>query len=332
MAKSENQKKKLLIILKMLTESSDEAHPLSMKEILEGLERENITAERKSIYHDMDTLRECGFDVEHIGGKNGGYYLSSRTFELAELKVLADAVCASRFITEKKSRQLIQKIASLASKHEAKQLRREVYVVNRVKSENENILYNIDEIYRAIDSNHQIMFQYLTYTVRKEEDFRRGGALYEVSPIALTWNDENYYLIAYDSFAQMIKHYRVDRMKNIFLSEKQCDNTAGKNGFDLALYCNKTFGMFAGEEEVVNVSFPNSLIGVVLDRFGKDVTLHEEGPERFTARLRVQVSAQFFGWITGLGSEVKIISPAYVAQEYATHLEETLKQYKTANE
>lgn len=327
MAKSENQKKKILVILKMLHDLSDENHPLSMKEILDGLERENITAERKSIYSDMDVLRECGYDVEHISGKNGGYYLASRNFELAELKVLVDAVCASRFITEKKSRQLIKKITSLAGKHDASHLQREVYVVNRVKSENESILYNVDEIHHAISTNHQIMFQYLSYTVRKEESFRRGGALYEVSPIAMTWNDENYYLIAYDSVAKMIKHYRVDRMKNIFLSEKLRDSKEYTEHFELASYCNKTFGMYSGEEELVTIVFPNELIGVVLDRFGRDIVLHEEDANHFNVRMRVQVSGQFFGWLTGLGSDVHIVSPTSVVDEYLVYLKRVAENY-----
>lgn len=327
MPKSENQKKKLLIILKLLTELSDENHPLSMKEILEGLQKENISAERKSIYNDMETLRECGYDVEHIGGKNGGYYLASRNFELAELKVLVDAVCASRFITEKKSRELIQKIAALAGKHDAIRLKREVYVVNRVKSENESILYNVDEIHQAIATNHQIMFQYLEYTIKKEENYRRGGALYEVSPIALTWNEEKYYLIAFDASAHMMKHYRVDRMKNIFLSEKLRDTKEYEKRFDLATYCNITFGMFSGEEELVTISFPNRMIGIVVDRFGKDISLHAEGNERFHICMRLQVSGQFFGWLTGLGPEVKILSPTRVSRKYIDYLNQVMQQY-----
>lgn len=329
MPKSENQKRKLLVLLKLLYEQSDELHPLSMKMILESLEKENITAERKSIYSDMEVLRDCGYDIELLGGKNGGYYLASREFELAELKVLVDAVCASRFITEKKSRELIRKITSLAGKHDANRLKREVYVVNRIKSENESILYNVDEIHHAIATNHQIMFQYLEYRVNKTENFRKGGALYEVSPIALTWNEENYYLIAFDASAGLMKHYRVDRMKNIFLSEKKRDTGNYVNEFDLASYCNKTFGMFSGEEELVTISFPNSLIGVVLDRFGKDISMHPEGDARFRVSFRVQVSGQFFGWITGLGPEVKIISPSKVVRDYVHFLQKVTTQYSS---
>lgn len=327
MPKSENQKKKILILLKLLYEQSDENHPLSMKKILEALEEENITAERKSIYSDIETLRECGYDVELMPGKNGGYYLASREFELAELKVLVDAVCASRFITEKKSRELIRKITNLAGKHDANRLKREVYVVNRVKSENESILYNVDEIHHAIASNHQIMFQYLAYSINKQDNFRKGGALYEVSPIALTWNEEKYYLIAFDASSMQIKHYRVDRMKNIFLSEKLRDNGATEARFDLASYCNKTFGMFSGEEELVTISFPDSHIGIVLDRFGKEISMHRDGEERFRVSVRVQISGQFFGWITGLGADVKILSPSHVSEEYIAFLQQIIKQY-----
>lgn len=327
MPKSENQKKKILILLKLLYEQSDEQHPLSMKTILDCLEKENISAERKSIYSDMEVLRECGYDILLASGKNGGYYLATREFELAELKVLVDAVCASRFITEKKSRELIRKISNLAGKYDASRLKREIFVVNRVKSENESILYNVDEIHHAIASNHQIMFQYLEYTAGMKENFRKGGALYEVSPIALTWNEEKYYLIAFDSSASKMKHYRVDRMKNIFLSEKKRDTDAYEADFDLASYCNKTFGMFSGDEELVTLSFPNSLSGVVLDRFGKDISIRAEGEERFCVSVRVQVSGQFFGWVTGLGPEVKILSPQRIASEYLCFLKQVMKQY-----
>lgn len=328
MPKSENQKKKLIYVLRILMENSDEAHPVSMKSLISSLEKYDIHAERKSIYTDIEALRELGYDIEMIPGKNGGYYVASRNFELAELKLLVDAVCASKFVTEKKSRELIKKITALSGKYEAGQLKREVYVVDRVKSENESILYNIDEIYQGIREHRKITFQYLEYTLQKEEHFRRNGQLYQVEPIAMTWNDENYYLIGFDVISEGIRHYRVDKMKNISMTEEKSLPRELLRNFDLAKYCNKTFGMYAGEEAMVTILFPNHLIGVVIDRFGKDITPHKHDENSFTVRRSIQISPQFFGWLTSLGKDVKILLPKEVAADYKVYLSEIMKQYQ----
>lgn len=327
MPKSENQKQKLLYLVKLLRERSDEKHPLPMADIILALEQEGIKAERKSIYTDMEALRDFGYDIILQKGKNGGYYLGSREFETAELKLLVDAVSASRFITKKKSRELISKLSSMASNHDAGELKREVYVVNRIKSENEGILYNIDAIHDAIQKNCRITYRYLEYTLNKEEHFRRGGKLYEVSPVALTWSDENYYLIAFDEEADSLKHYRVDKIKGIALSKKKRSTKLKEKDFKLADYCNKTFGMFAGRDEVLKINLPNSLVGVIIDRFGKDVTIHKENEDTFTARISVKVSNQFFGWLTGLGPEVRLISPEHVVEEYKEYLARIQNRY-----
>ncbi len=327
MPKAEKQKQKLLYIIKMLHEKSDEEHPIKMDAILAMLDKEGIRAERKSIYNDMDTLRDFGYDIVLTKGKNGGYFLASRDFEAAELKVLVDAVSASRFITTKKSKELIGKITKLAGEHEAKQLKREVYVVNRVKSDNESIYYNVDEIHRAIEGNRQISFKYLEYSLKKEVQYRKGGKVYIVSPWALTWSEEKYYLIAYDAEAKVMKHYRVDKIKEItILKEARFIDESNKQ-FDVAQYCNQFFGMYAGEPELITVRFPNRLIDVAIDRFGKDITVHAKDEISFSARIQVAVSPQLFGWITGLGAEVKITSPEHVVDEYKKYLESIIKKY-----
>ena len=239
MPKAEKQKQKLLYILKMLHEKSDEEHPIRMDAIISMLDREGIKAERKSIYNDMETLRDFGYDIVLTKGKNGGYFLASREFESAELKVLVDAVQASRFITAKKSKELIGKITKLAGEHEAKHLKREVYVVNRVKSDNESIFYNVDDIYRAIEQNKQITFRYLDYTLKKDVHYRRNGKIYQVSPRALTWSEEKYYLIAYDAQAEAMKHYRVDKIKEISVIDELCIVNDDNRNFDCATYKTK---------------------------------------------------------------------------------------------
>lgn len=327
MPKAEKQKQKLLYILKMLHEKSNDEHPIKMDAILAMLDKEGIKAERKSIYNDMDTLRDFGYDIVLTKGKNGGYFLASRDFEAAELKVLVDAVSASRFITAKKSKELITKITKLADDHEAKNLKREVYVVNRVKSDNESIFYNVDEIHRAIDENRQISFKYLEYSINKEVRYRKSGKTYHVSPWALTWNEEKYYLIAYDTESKVMKHYRVDKIKEIKILNEIRLTADGNKYFDVAEYCNQFFGMYSGRKEVLTVCFPNTLMSVVIDRFGKDITVHVKDETSFTARIPVAVSPQLFGWITGLGSEVRIISPEYVVEEYKEYLMSIFKQY-----
>ncbi len=329
MPKAEKQKQKLLYILKMLHEKSDESHPIRMDAIIAMLDREGIKAERKSIYNDMDTLRDFGYDIVLTKGKNGGYFLASREFEAAELKVLVDAVQASRFITAKKSNELIGKLTKLACEQEAKHLKREVYVVNRVKSDNESIFYNVDDIYRAMEQNQQIAFQYMDYSLKKEVHYRRNGKVYQVSPWALTWNEEKYYLIAYDEEAKALKHYRVDKIKNIsILKDNRVIDAENKN-FNVAEYCNRFFGMYSGISEIVTVRFPNELMSVVVDRFGKDITVHAKEDNSFTIRINVAVSPQLFGWLTGLGPEVQIVSPGAVVEEYRKYLKSILNQYES---
>lgn len=329
MPKAEKQKQKLLYILKMLHEKSDEEHPVKMDAIIDMLDKEGIRAERKSIYNDMDMLRDFGYDIVLTRGKNGGYFLASRDFEAAELKILVDAVQASRFITARKSKELISKITKLTGENEAKHLKREVYVMNRVKSDNESIFYNVDDIHRAIEQNRQISFKYLEYALNKEVRYRRDGKVYTVSPWGLTWDDENYYLLAYDADAEKMKHYRVDKIKEIRIEEDaRLINTKDKK-FDVAEYSNQFFGMYAGRTETLTVRFPNDLIGVAIDRFGKDITVHAKEEDAFTVRIKVAVSRQLFGWLTGLGPEVKIVSPEHVVDEYTNYINDIVKQYKS---
>ena len=329
MPKAEKQKQKLLYILKMLYEKSDENHPIRMDAILAMLDKEGIKAERKSIYNDMDTLRDFGYDIVLTKGKNGGYFLAYRDFDVAELKVLVDAVQASRFITTKKSNELIGKITKLAGEHEARNLKREVYVMNRIKSENESIYYNVDEIHRAIEQNKQITFQYLEYTLDKEAHPRRNGKVYKVSPRALAWNEEKYYLIAYDAVADCMKNYRVDKVKGIQITDEARIILEKDKKFDVASHCNSAFGMYSGESEIITVQFPNDLIDVVIDRFGKDINIYAVQNQYFHVRLQVAVSKQLFGWLTGLGPEVMIISPNHVLEEYKCYLNDIVNAYNS---
>lgn len=334
MAKSGNQKLKLLYLIKILEEQSDEEHCLSAQALIDALAVYGISAERKSVYNDIAQLIDFGYDIILVKAKTGGgYYLAGRDFELAELKLLVETVQASRFLTVGKSRELISKIEKLASKAQAGQLQRHVYVANRIKTANESIYYVVDDIHRAIQNNRQITFQYLEWTLARELAPRRDGKTYRVSPWALTCKDENYYLIAHDSEEDKIKHFRVDKMAKVeVLEDTKREGAALFERFDIAEYANMTFGMYGGREEMVTLLFENSLIGVVMDRFGREASVRRRDEEHFSVRVRVAVSGQFFGWITGLGGGARIMAPEDVKEAYLAHLRETLAGYERNQE
>ena len=328
MPKGSNQKLKLVWLMKILLEKTDENHGMTMSQILKELENHGIAAERKSIYSDFEALHEIGIEV--IGqpcGKSYEYYAVGRQFELAELKLLVDAIQSSKFITEKKTTELIRKLESLVSRHEAKQLQRQVFVSGRIKTMNESIYYNVDEIHNAISSNRMIRFQYFQWNTKKETELRKGGAFYQVSPWALSWEDENYYLIGFDAQADKIKHYRVDKMLKISCMDEPRQGAEFFRAFDMAEYTKKSFGMFGGREETVKLEFVNSLAGVVIDRFGKDIMLIPSDGEHFHINIDVAVSGQFFGWLFALGEGVKILGPDHVAAQMREEARKILQKY-----
>lgn len=328
MARSSMQKKKLLLVMRELLEKTDENHPLSVADLILMLSKNGISSERKSIYHDIEVLREFGIDIESRRGIPAGYYIASRNFELPELKLLVDAVQCTRFITKKKSEELIRKLENLASKSEAVQLHRQVFVVNRNKAMNENIYYSVDQIHTAISQNAKIRFQYYEWTVAKEMRLRRDGMFYEISPWALTWDDENYYMIGYDHIGESIKHYRVDKMINPEVMKRSREGKELFARFNLVSYSQKIFGMFGGDEEEVRLICKNELAGVMIDRFGREVNLHPVGDELFTVTVRVSVSRQFFGWLFALGSKVRIESPSWVVEQFQDQMRAVCETYK----
>ncbi|MGX8775178.1 MAG: helix-turn-helix transcriptional regulator, partial [Bacillota bacterium] len=210
-----NTRERPLLILKLLLENSDVAHPVSMEDILGMLDRNGISANRKSVYQDIDSLVSCGYDIRSLKGSRFGYYIATRDFEPAELKLLVDSVQSSRFITTKKTSELIKKIESLASRHEGADLQRQVYVTGRVKSMNESVYNNVDRISTAINTNSSITFKYFDYDTSLKKVYHQDGVYYSVSPYALIWDNENYYLLGYDEPAEMMKHFRVDKLSGI---------------------------------------------------------------------------------------------------------------------
>ena len=333
MASSAYQKLKPLYIMNYLLQNSDEDHLVSMSQLIEHLAAHGIPSERNSVYDDIEALRVFGLDIVRGGsGKNAGYYIANRSFELPELKLLVDSVQSSKFITHKKTATLIKKIETLASIHEAQLLNRQVYVKNRIKTMNESIYYNIDAIQSGISQNKKIQFKYFEYTVQKTRHYRKDGAFYVVSPFAMTWDDENYYLVAFDSQAGIIKHYRVDKMTEISSTEEDRDGLDAYQALDMAVYARKVFGMFSGEEESVQLRFENHLVGAVLDRLGQDVFIIADGDDHFTVRADVVVSPQFFAWVTGFGAAAQIIGPDDVVEKMRQHINSVAALYSPAGQ
>lgn len=326
--KSSNQKLKIMYLMKILLDRTDETHSITMPEIIDALEAYGISAERKSLYNDIENLRVYGLDVIGVQeDRTYSYHIGNRQFELAELKLLVDSVQSAKFITEKKSNELIKKIESLASKYEASQLHRQVFVAGRVKTMNESIYYNVDSIHAAIAGNSRITFKYFKWNVDKDMELRHDGALYEVSPWLLSWNDGYYYLIAYDSVKGIIKHFRVDKMLYIKSNGRKREGEKVFNSLDMAAYTGKMFGMYGGEDEQVRLECDNALAGVMIDRFGKDISLIRLDDKKFAVNVEVAVSRQFLAWIIGLGEGVKIVGPQRIVDMMNDEIDRLVRQY-----
>lgn len=304
-----NQKLKIMYLMKILLEETDEDHDLTLNEIVEKLKAYNVTAEQKSLYSDIENLRTFGLDI--IGmqyGKTYHYKVASRQFQLVELKLLVDAVQSSRFITEKKSDELIAKLESYASKYEAKKLARQVNVNGRVKTMNERIYYSVDKIHEALNEESQIKFQYFTWTADKKMELKHGGAYYSVSPWALCWDDEKYYLVGYDNREYKIKHFRVDKMVDVSVIYEDREGKEEFSKMQMSEYTNRLFGMFDGNLETVTLLCENHAANVIIDRFGTDIPLMKTDADHFTVRVRVSVSKLFLSWIMAIPG-VKIVAP-----------------------
>lgn len=334
MAKTQGQKLKLLQLMRIFMEQTDEEHGLTLLELMDRLKERGITAERKSLYDDIEALREYGLDIIKTGGPGTVYYLADRPFELPELKLLVDAIQSSRFITARKSRQLIRKIEGLTSQYHAQDLQRQVFVAGRIKTMNESIYYNVDTLHTAISEEKQISFHYFEWAVdfsggsRVRRQLRRKGERYQVSPWGLIWQDENYYLVAYDGPAGIIKHYRVDKMGDLRVEDAPRGGQEQFDQFDMGAYSRGMFGMYGGQEAQVKLRFANRLIGVVVDRFGRDVMLLPGGQDHFCILVRVAVSPPFFSWLFGFGEEAELLGPQPVVELFRAHVCRTLALYE----
>jgi len=328
MPKGRNQKFKLYRLAQIMLENTDENHYITMPEILAALGEHDITADRKSIYADLRELEIMGIEVEGEPiGNRYHYHVVNRPFELPELKLLVDAIQSSKFITEKKTNALIKKLEKLVSRFEAQKLQRQVYVSGRIKTMNESIYYTVDAIHNAISENKKIRFQYFQWNIKKEMELRHNGAWYHISPWGLSWDDENYYLVGFDSNTEQIKHYRVDKMLHIQTSEECREGRTHFKKLDMADYTKKSFGMYAGKEKTVKLLVDNRLAGVMIDRFGKNIMMIPADEGHFTVSVDVHVSRQFLAWVFSLGEQAKIISPAEVVEQMKKEARRLIGQY-----
>ena len=325
MPKSDNQKLKIFYILDYLQRNSHQDHPVRAAELIQMLDQQhNISCDRKTVYSDIAALQDYGVDIVSIPGKNGGYYIASRNFELPELKLLIDAVQSSRYLTEKKSRELIEKLCSQCNEQDAKLMRRTVLVSGRVKNMNETIYYNVDAIQEAIGLNRQITFRYFDWDISGQRKYRQRQ--YVASPYGLCQDNENCYLLAH-SPRHGVTSYRVDRMQEIHLAEEArtpCPKLTGKN---LVEHANRLFQMYSGDPTTVKLRFHRSLTNVVMDRFGRDTMLIPDGEEYFVFTVNVAVSPMFLSWVIGFGNKARILHPQSVVDSCVALCREAMEQY-----
>lgn len=324
-----NQNEKILYIAKILLDRTNFDHPLTANQLISELGEWGVAIERKSIYSSIETLQTFRMDIEHSKVDPKGYYIASRDFELPEIKLLVDAVQSSKFITKKKSIELINKIKTLTDKYSVSTLQRQIVVSGRVKTENERVYYCIEAIHEAIAKDKQISFQYCEYDIHKNLVPRKDGKLYVYTPCLLLWDDDYYYLVAYNSNHESYTHFRTDKMQNVTIECADADKP--KVDLDIARYSMSIFSMFSGNFEKVTIVAQNNLIGAFLDKFGLDIILHRHSDTEFSVTAKVAVSNTFFAWLFQFGDMVAVVSPSHVVQNYKKQMEKNINLYNQDN-
>lgn len=328
MPKSSNQKLKLLYLKEIFETYTDEKHMINIKQIIDLLAEYGVKAERKSVYDDIECLKQFGLDIITVKSDSNYYYLCSRNFELPELKLLVDSVQSSKFLTVKKSASLIKKLESLCSNYEGAALQRQVFIANRIKNMNESIYLTIDKIHNAILSKSKISFKYVRYSISDKQVLKKDGAVYKISPYALMLEEQNYYLLGFDSESKIFKHFRVDKIIEINIIDEKSDGEDEFRKIDLGKYNKKFFSMFGGKEENVKLQIASDLLGVIIDRFGKNIIIMKTDDNHFETCVNIAVSPQFYGWIASFSGKIKIVSPENVVEDFLKHLEKVKNSYK----
>ena len=318
MARENFRKIKLLKLLETLRQNTDEQHPMSTSSIISSLAQMEITCDRRTLAQDIATLSDLGYEIMTTTvGHEKAYYVEDRNFSIPELKILIDAVQASSFITEKKSEELINKIASLAGSHRAEVLKRNMVCFNTRKHSNERIFYNVNDLEDAILRQKKVLFRYFDLNENGERVYRRDGHRYVVEPIALVFNEDNYYLTCYSSRHDSTSNYRIDRMDSVEVIDEDCCEKAIVLRDQVATYTEQAFKMFGGQLEDIVLEFDRGLIGVVYDKFGESVKMMPSGENKIIATVKVMISPTFWGWLFQFGNQMKIISPSSAVSMYA---------------
>ncbi len=320
------QRVRALKIYEMLCQDSDEENPMTTARIIAKLERDGIECNRKTLYKDIDSLNEFGFEVLSRREQSNVYYVVNRKFDVPELRILIDAVQAASFITPNKSKELIDKIAALGGSNRSKVLKKTT-AFNTVKMKNEGIYYNVASLDDAIIAKHQASFQYFDYNELGKRVLRKEGERYVVNPIALVFNENNYYLVCYNDKYQNISNYRVDRMTDVRVEGTKITKAECADNFSLSEYRKQAFSMFAGEQSKVQIQFDKSLTDVIIDKFGDDVSIRCVGDVARLVSVSVILSPVFFGWCSSFGNKLRLVAPAEVKKQYADYIRGIAKDY-----
>ena len=320
MANTGNQKQKLLCIMRMLQEETDASQGLSMPQIIERLEVQGIKAERKALYRDLEALRGAGFEIRKLPTRPVQYALIRSELGIDDVMMLVDVVQSSPFLTERKSNQLVRSLKKLVSERERKMLEKRVHVHGRIRNQNESVFHSVDKIHEALQRRRKIEFLYFSYDTNKNPQPRHDGKLYVVTPVKVVYADNNYYLAAYDDEDQLIKTYRVDRMKIAQMSSKPATRCAEIANYGMDSFEYQRFGMYHGEPKCVTLHVNSELMDAIVDRFGRGVEVVKATESSADVRVNVEVSPQFFGWLAGLDGKVTIRAPKKLKEDYRAWL------------
>lgn len=330
MVSLDQKKNKLLYLVQIFEKYTDEDNSLTLEEIIGHLKDVGIDVERKTLYKDIATLEGFGYEILRSKDKTTRYYLNSREFELAELKLLVDSVLSSKFITLKKSKQFIEKLQTLTSTFKADELKRTIVVENRIKSENERILYTTDRIHMALAEGKAIWFNYREFYLEKgkvKSRIKKDGKNYIVDPIALEFQSENYYLIAWDHADEKIKNFRADKIQDVKIISLDITEENRKMSSNITRYNKKTFNMFSGREVSLTMKFHIDCLSAVVDKFGQKVNIIESDEDYFVISENVAVSPTFYGWLVYFGDMVEIIEPKEETENFTEYIENILNNY-----
>ncbi|MCD8117930.1 MAG: WYL domain-containing protein [Lachnospiraceae bacterium] len=320
------QKIKLLKLAELLQQETDEQHPMTTNAICERMEQMEFRCDRRTLSKDITLLNDIGMEILWVWvGKQRGYYVADRSFSVPELRILIDAVRASNFITEKKTNELVEKIADLGGSHRAELLKRDLGYAGVHKHSNENIYYSVDSLEDAIEQKKKVIFRYFDIGIHGDKEYRRDGHHYVVEPVSLVFNEDNYYIVVYSARHDNLANYRVDRMEDVEVIAEDVSERALDMRKCIGEYIRQEFKMYDGELQTVVLEFDSSLVGPIHDRFGENLGMLPAGEDRYVTTVQVRVAPTFWGWLFRFAGKMKIISPPEIVEEYRKRAEKAVE-------